>query len=155
MMDDETRFRLSQMVADHKGTSDVRPMFREAREKAGKKPILLISDGAANFAEANKKEYQTRYADDTTNHIRDIRLDGTVHNNKMERQNGEVRDREKVMRGLKNTDSPILRGYQVFHNYIRPHMALDGRTPAEAAGIQVKGNDKWLTIIQNAANDSA
>jgi putative transposase len=151
MMDDETRFRLSQMVADHKGTSDVRPMFREARQKAGKKPILLISDGAANFAEANKKEYQTRYADDTTNHIRDIRLDATVHNNKMERQNGEVRDREKVMRGLKNTDSPILRGFQVFHNYIRPHMGLDGRTPAEAAGIQVKGDNKWLTIIQNAS----
>jgi len=26
--------------------------------------------------------------------------------------------------------------YQVFHNYIRPHMALDGKTPAETAGIQ-------------------
>jgi len=31
-------------------------------------------------------------------------------------------------------------------------MALDGRTPAEAAGIEVKGGNKWLTIIQNAAN---
>ena len=61
--------------------------------------MLLITDGAANFAEANKKEYQTRYANDTTNHIRDIRFDGSVHNNKMERMNGEVRDREKVMRG--------------------------------------------------------
>jgi hypothetical protein len=30
-------------------------------------------------------------------------------------------------------------------------MGLDGKTPAEAAGIQVKGKDRWLTIIQNAA----
>jgi len=73
------------------------------------------------------------------------------HNNKMERMNGEVRDREKVMRGLKNTDSPILKGIQVFHNYIRPHTGLEGRTPAEAAGIQVKGENRWLTIIQNAS----
>lgn len=29
-------------------------------------------------------------------------------------------------------------------------MALDGKTPAEAAGIKVEGEDKWLTIIQNA-----
>jgi hypothetical protein len=40
---------------------------------------------------------------------------------------------------------------QIFHNYIRPHQALDGKTSSEVAGIQVKGNDKWLTIIQNAA----
>ena len=32
MMDDETRFWIAQEVADHKGTSDVKPMFREARE---------------------------------------------------------------------------------------------------------------------------
>jgi hypothetical protein len=70
----------------------------------------------------------------------------------MERLNGEIRDREKVMRGLERKDSPILTGYQLFHNYIRPHMALDGRTPAEAAGIQIKGNDKRLTLIQNASN---
>lgn len=29
-------------------------------------------------------------------------------------------------------------------------MALDDQTPAEKAGIQVGGKDKWLTIIQNA-----
>ncbi len=68
----------------------------------------------------------------------------------MERMNGEIRDREKVMRGLERKDSPILAGYQLFHNYIRPHKALDYKTPAEAAGICVKGKDKWLTIIQNA-----
>lgn len=32
-------------------------------------------------------------------------------------------------------------------------MALDGKTPAEAAGITVEGENKWLTIIQNAANE--
>jgi hypothetical protein len=66
--------------------------------------------------------------------------------------NGEIRDREKVMRGLERKDSPILTGYQLFHNYMRPHMALKGMTPAEAAGIQIKGKNKWLTIIQNASS---
>jgi len=48
----------------------------------------------------------------------------------MERFNGEIRDREKVMRGLKRDDTPILRGYQLFHNYIRGHEALEGKTPS-------------------------
>jgi putative transposase len=59
--------------------------------------------------------------------------------NKMERFNGEVRDREKVMRGLKKKDTPILAGYQIFHNYVRPHIGLNGQTPAERCGIKIGG----------------
>jgi hypothetical protein len=83
-------------------------------------------------------------------HIRHIRLSGDYNNNKMERMNGEIRDREKVMRGLERKDSPILAGYQLYHNYIRPHKALENKTPADMAGIEIKGRDKWMTIIQNA-----
>jgi hypothetical protein len=69
----------------------------------------------------------------------------------MERMNGEIRERERVMRTLEKADSPTLKGYEIFHNYVRPHMALKGKTPAEAAGIQVKGDNKWITLIQNAS----
>ncbi len=72
------------------------------------------------------------------------------HNNKMERMNGEIRDREKVMRSLKRSDTRILSGMQIYHNYVRPHMALDGKTPSEMAGIIVNGQNKWITLIQNA-----
>ncbi len=153
MMDDETRFRISQMVAEHKGTSDVRPMFHNAQEVAGKKPKELISDGAANFHEAFKKEYRTNRADSPI-HIAHIRLQGDMNNNKMERQNGEVRDREKVMRSLKREDSPIISGLRIYHNYFRPHMGLNGKTPAEAAGIKIEGENPWVTVIQNASMPS-
>jgi len=65
--------------------------------------------------------------------------------------NGEIRDREKVVRGVKKPNSPLTTGLQIYHNYLRPHMALDGRTPAQLAGIEVTDNDKWMTIIQNAS----
>lgn len=151
MMDDETRFRIAQMVAEHKGTDDVRPMFREAKEVAKKLPKTLISDGANNFHDAYRKEFWPQFGEtESPMHIREIRMDGQVHNNKMERQNGEWRDREKVMRSLKKQDSPIIAGMQIYHNFIREHEGLKGKTPAEAAGITVEGQNKWLTIIQNA-----
>ena len=31
-------------------------------------------------------------------------------------------------------------------------MSLDGQTPADKAGIEVKGNNKWITLIQNASS---
>jgi len=77
-------------------------------------------------------------------------MSGDMNNNKMERLNGEFRDREKVARGLKKDDSPLINGYQIYHNYVRPHMALNGKTPSEACGIIIQGDNKWMTLIQNA-----
>jgi transposase-like protein len=118
---------------------------------AGKKPKTFITDGAANFHEAYLQEFHTMKRETDTEHIAHIRLAGDRNNNRMERFNGEVRQREKVMRTLKRMDSPILSGYQIYHNYLRPHEALKGNTPAEKAGIVIKGENKWLTIIQNAS----
>jgi len=56
------------------------------------------------------------------------------------------------MRGLKTKETPILTGYQIFHNYIRGHEGLNGKTSTEACGIMVRGKNKWLTLIQNASN---
>ena len=55
------------------------------------------------------------------------------------------------MSGLKKTDSPILKGYKIFHNYIRTYQALKGNTPAEACGIIIEGENKWLMLIENAS----
>lgn len=152
LMDDETRFWIAQQVADTKYTADVQPLFKEGKEVTGKRPAVIISDGAPNFHTAYNKEFYTR-RNPRTRHIAHIRLQGDHNNNKMERMNGEVRDREKTMRGLKKVDTPILTGYQIYHNYIREHDALDGKTPAELAGIKIEGNNKWMTVIQNASKD--
>ena len=116
------------------------------RNIANKIPETLITDGLPSY----------RYAWRTTPdkkpvHIREISLEGAVHNHKMERMNGEVRDREPVMRGLKNTDTAIIKGMQIYHNYFRPHMGLKRKTPAEAAGIKIERENPWVTVIQNAA----
>jgi putative transposase len=150
MMDDETRFWIAQEVAESKERHDARKLFQLAQKVAGKKPMTLITDGLRSYHEAYKKEFWTQKAP-RTKHVRHIQFRGDRNNNKMERFNGEVRDREKTMRGLKKNDTPILSGYQLFHNYIRPHEALNGRTPAEACGITIEGKNKWLTLIQNAS----
>lgn len=69
----------------------------------------------------------------------------------MERLNGEIRDREKTMRGLKKAETPILKGLRIYHYYVRKHEALGGQTPAERVGIMVEGNNKWKSLIENAS----
>jgi putative transposase len=149
VMDDETRFWIAQEVAESKDRHDARNLLRMAKEVTGRQPMTFITDGLRVYHDAYKKEFWTLKGP-RTEHIQHITLRGDHNNNKMERMNGEVRDREKIMRGLKNTDSTILKGYQLFHNYIRVHEGLEGKTPAEACGIKVEGQNKWITLIQNA-----
>jgi len=43
--------------------------------------------------------------------------------------------------------SPVFKGFQIFHNYIRPYMSLDGdKTPAGACEIKITGENKWITF---------
>ena len=146
MMDDETRFLIAQEVAETKEKHDARLLFYRAKRLMEKTPKTLITDGLQSYSLACEQVFEG------TNHIRKITLGGKVHNNnKMERVNGEIRDREKTMRGLKKRRTPVLTGYQIYHNYIRPHEGLNGKTPAEACGIQIEGQNKWKTLIENAS----
>ena len=153
-MDYETRFWIAQEVADTKFKHDARNLLKMSKELMGKKPLTFITDGLFAYKEAYKREFYTKKYP-RTQHIRHITIRGDKNNNKMERMNGEIRDREKTMRGLKTKDTAILQGYQLFHNYIRPHMAIDGKTPAEACGIKIEGKNKWLTLIQNASQNQS
>jgi transposase-like protein len=114
-------------------------------------PQIPITDGLRRYHDAWLKEYRTNRNIDSTVHIRRITLTGKHNNNRMERMNGEIRDREKVMRSLKKPDTPILTGMQIFHNYVRPNEGLDGDTPSERAGVKIEGQNKWMTLIENAS----
>jgi hypothetical protein len=153
LMDDQTRYWIAQEVADTKFTADLRPLFQAGKRLADKSPKTLITDGAPNFHEAYEQEFRTNRIANRTEHIREIAFNGERHNNKMERMNGELRQREKVMRTLEKPDTEILSGLQIYHNYIRPHEALHGKTPSEVAGIEIQGKNKWFTLIQNASKE--
>ena len=66
--------------------------------------------------------------------------------------NGEIKNRENL-RSLKKVDNPNLKGMYIGFNYICEHMGLEEkRTPAEKAGIEIEGDNKWLAFMQNTIN---
>ncbi|MBI4345147.1 MAG: transposase [Euryarchaeota archaeon] len=45
----------------------------------------------------------------------------------------------------------IADGFRSYYNFVRPHQALDGKTPTEAAKINLKlGNNKWMSLLERA-----
>jgi hypothetical protein len=144
-MDDKTRFWISKEVADTKFHHDARKLLSTAKEVTKTTPSMFITDGSRVYDRAFRKEMRGKNGE-LPIHVHTIHMAGNWNNNMMERLNGEFRDREKVMRGIKKKNSSIISGYQLFHNYFRPHMSLGGKTPAEIAGIRIQGKDKWKTL---------
>jgi len=53
----------------------------------------------------------------------------------------------------KKEDTLITRGFQIYYNFIKPHMGLNGKTPAQKARIEVTTErNKWLALIKKCSN---
>ncbi len=147
VMDKETKYLVTRMVSDKRRIIDSRNVLRQAKETAGKEPAFMITDGCVSYAQSIEKELKE------TNHIRlrTIR-DKRINNNNIERLNGTIRERLKVMRGLQNlkTADLMTQAYANYYNHIKIHSAL-GTTPAIASGINadLDGN-RWLELIRKA-----
>jgi len=74
------------------------------------------------------------------------------NNNHIERYNGKIKDRTKIMRGgFDNFEGGgvFMNLNHIIHNFVNPHQQLKGKTPAEAAEIKIPlGDNKLLNLIQ-------
>ena len=76
------------------------------------------------------------------------------NNNPIERYNGEIKDRTKTMRDFGSDEGAevFLNLRPIIHNFVNPQMGLNGKTPAEAAGIDLHlGREKLLDLIKEVA----
>lgn len=153
LLDHETRFLIASEVTKHKYVEDARKVLQEAKLVAnGQDPDFIVTDKLPAYKQAVTKEFYTN-TKPRTQHIRLKNIKEGTNNNVVERLHGTIRERTKVMRGLDNdkTAQKMMEANRIYYNYLRPHQALNGKTPAEKAGIDLKleGN-KWEQLIRRA-----
>ncbi|MDA4116265.1 MAG: IS6 family transposase [Thaumarchaeota archaeon] len=142
-IDEDTRFIVASMVSHSRTSADAIKVFTQALEK--QRPTAFYTDGSFAYDEAMKKVFYTRYKANKVEWVRRVGIQARQTNNIVERVHGTLKDRIKPMRGLKNPKN-LLEGYVVNYNFCRTHSVI-GKTPAQAAGIEMKG---WKQLIQNA-----
>jgi putative transposase len=147
VMDEKTRFHLVSIITKTRGIGDAKKAFRKSKEVGNKKPRLMVTDGLPSYKKAFNSEFYDHHLSCT--HIADVALQESL-NNVLERMHGSIREREKIMRGIKVDDTPIIPMNRIYYNFIRPHMGLDGNTPAEAAGVGIDGENKWMELLRRS-----
>ena len=147
MMDEKTRFQLVSMIAETREGENAEKTFQKSKQVTSKRPNLVVTDGLLGYKKAFNQEFYDHHQ--TTKHIADVALQSGL-NNSIERMHGSIREREKVMRGIKSMKTPIFPGNKIYYNFIRPHSALKGKTPAEAAGVGIDGENKWMELLKRS-----
>jgi len=154
VMDRKTRFLLASKVSKFRDAVGGEKAFKEARINAhGSQPEQIFTDSLNSYGDAIKFGFNQM---NVPKHIPKAGIKKPhANNNRIERLNGTLRERIKVQRGWKTMNTPLPEGQRIQYNFVKPHMALDGQTPAQVAGIGIQGRDKWLELLRQAVSQEA
>ena len=145
IIDRDTRFLLSTRLSHSRNTKDIALAMKEAKDKAGKSPKQILTDGWKGYQDGIELVFGSE-----TKHVLSTLFESkSVSINIVERAQGNLKERTKVMRGLKTFKSmqDFLKGWAIHYNFFRPHLSLHDKTPAQMAGIDFPYHN-WKELIE-------
>jgi putative transposase len=144
IIDDETRFLLASHLSESRGTKDAQILVERAARRAGKVPEVVITDKLAAYLDGIELAFGGE-----TRHLPAKKLTSKDGTQIIERFHGTFKDRAKVLRSFMRRDTAKIftDGWLVHYNFFRPHTALKGETPAEAAGAETPFKS-WIDVVK-------
>ncbi len=150
IIDTKTRFLLASHISTKRTTQDALLLMKLAEARAGKVPQLILTDKLQAYLDGIEQAWGA-----DAKHIPSKGFQAPMNTNLIERFHGSLKDRTKVMRGMRKikTAHILLNGWLVHYNFFRPHEALGDRTPAEKAGIKFLYKN-WMDVVKGAKTAS-
>ncbi len=140
------------LVATHYSTKRDSKSAKMLFLKVKHRPLTLFTDGLQSYRKAFRKTWGKKRRSQDKNIWIKLKADTDKRNNIVERIQGTIRERIKVMRAFKNKESAklILDLFVIYYNCIRIHQGIN-KTPIEQAGVKLNlGKNKWLDLIYKA-----
>jgi putative transposase len=150
IIDTNTRYLLATQISTNRTINQSQKLMEAAQKKAGKTPKLVITDSNNSYPEGIERAY----GGDTI-HVQSEPFADFNDTQLIERFHSTLKDRTKVMRGLKSIESAnkFIDGWLIYYNYLRPHESLDGKTPAEKAKVDYRSKS-WVEINHTATPET-
>jgi len=155
MIDEDTRFMVASHLSITRTFEDTVSIFKKGVEQSKVRPRAVFVDGSHVYKSAFNKVFYTMRKDTRVELVQRVGIRARETNNIVERLHGTLKDRTRCMRGLKSYDSTklLLEGWNVYYNCIRPHQSLGGKTPAQAARMNIPNT--WKGLIDEATKREA
>ncbi len=131
VIDAKTRYLLASRLSEARTIKDAALVMREALRKAGKAPKRIITDRLAAYIDGIELVFGA-----DTEHIQSKPFTDVNSTNIIERFQGTLKDRTKVVRGFKNMGTARLftEAWLVHYNFFKEHETLGNIPPAVKMG---------------------
>ena len=151
-IDTETRFMVSSNFVKMRGQNEIKKVIARAKQKTDNKIKICTTDGFTAYSKVVKSVfgYNKTLKQFNVIHNKVTQLKNEGFNHKVERMHSNIRERTKVFRGFGSLEgaNALMKGYEVFYNFIRKHQAINC-CPYELACPELKlGINKWLDLIK-------
>jgi transposase-like protein len=145
IIDVKTRFLVASKLSPTRRVEDVQDVLKEAYTRTGRIPKVIMTDHLEAYIYGIKLTFG-----DKAKHLQVKKFTAKPNNNIIERMQGTIKERTKVMRDLKSLDTAqlVLDGFLVNYNYFRPHETLK-TTPANKAQVRFP-YDNWEGLIKHS-----
>ena len=136
IIDSETRFVIGFHLSPHRDSPQAVSLFSEAA-KLGK-PSAIVSDRYSAYKVPTKSIFGD------AKHIRVQSFKDDISNNLIECFNKQFKAWYKTKQGFSSFESAnnFISMFVFFFNFVRPHSALNGLTPAQVAGLNLSKRRK-------------
>jgi transposase-like protein len=141
VIDSETRFVIGYHLSPHRDSPQAFSLLSEAANHG--KPDALVSDRYSAYKLPAKSIFQG------VKHIRVQSFKDDISNNLIECFNKQFKAWYKTKQGFSSfhTANNLISMFVFFFNFVRPHSALDGLTPAQVAGLKLTKKQKWEYLL--------
>ncbi len=157
-LDNKTRFLLATQITKVRRIKDARGIIQKAKAVISQKPDFVATDKGQFYKKAIRREFPTHAHNFVLNNRVGVNhITKKIDNQMIERYHATFRERDKVIRGFKSekTADKYIENWRTYYNYVKPHMALNGLTPSEMAGINIGiDRNRWLSLLKLSKNYS-
>jgi transposase-like protein len=149
----KTKFMIASEYFNSRGNEELKQVMKQIKFKTEKQIKVITTDGLMGYPSVIQSVFGYNRHEQKYNviHHRNVSIKDEGFNYPIERLHNNIRTRTKVFRGFHgSTESAksIMKGFEIYYNFIRPHLSLNGKTPSEfATDIKLKENNKWLELI--------
>ena len=154
VMDTETRFVVASDYMKSRTIENLTKVLKKGKLATGEQVKIITTDGLQGYERVLKKSFglKTHW-----NHKSPIIHNVVIasergFNHKIERLHNTIRDRTKIMRGFHGSlesARAIMKGMEIYYNFVRKHQGIEGKTPSEEAILELcLSTNKWLSLIK-------
>jgi transposase-like protein len=158
IIDTESRFMVASDYQKTRDTKVLNKVYYNAKRKVGNQVKVISTDGLVGYPRVIKKTFgYNPHATRNPKVIHQvIKSDSGGFNYKVERLHNTLRERTKVMRGFHGcitSAQTLLKGFEIYYNWIRNHQGIEGVTPSDVAcNVELQDKNRWLELIQRGYN---